>query len=140
MGQANPDMIVVGCDEHLRLVAQSAEGDRMDDPVAIALKGVAWPARRVALSMQPATARGRMAGVGREAHGPCSLSTFWPVVLTKWKEEVPCAASLLMKPCASSLSANGPTSRRLVAFSGEVEADRPFSTEPAGPDFSLAQA
>ena len=38
-------MVAVGGDEHLRLVAQAAEGDRMDDPVAVALEGVARPAR-----------------------------------------------------------------------------------------------
>src|SRR5579862_6569484 len=138
--QANADMIVVRRDEHLGLVAQSTKGDRVDNPVAIALKGIAWPGRAVAFAMEPATARRRIAGVGREAHGPCSLSTFSPAVLTKWKDDVPWAASLLMKSCAASLSANGPTSRRLVALSGTVDAVRPLSTDPAGPDFSLVQA
>ena len=38
MGQPDPEMVAVGRDEHLRLVAQAAEGDRMDDPVAVALE------------------------------------------------------------------------------------------------------
>jgi hypothetical protein len=39
-------MVAVGRDEHLGLVAQAAEGDRMDDPIAVALKDVARTARR----------------------------------------------------------------------------------------------
>jgi hypothetical protein len=38
-------MIAVGGDEHLGLVAKAAEGDRMDNPVAIALEYVTWTAR-----------------------------------------------------------------------------------------------
>ena len=41
MGQADAEMVAVGGDEHLRLVAQAAEGDRMDDAVAVALENVA---------------------------------------------------------------------------------------------------
>src|SRR3546814_11070176 len=43
VGQANAVMIAVGRDEHLRLVAQAAKGERMDDAVAGALKGGARP-------------------------------------------------------------------------------------------------
>jgi hypothetical protein len=46
MGQADAEMIAVGRDEHLRLVSEPAERDGVDDPVAIALKGVARAARR----------------------------------------------------------------------------------------------
>jgi hypothetical protein len=38
-------MIAVGGDENLRLVAQAAEGDGVDDPVAVALEDVARSAR-----------------------------------------------------------------------------------------------
>src|SRR3546814_1242214 len=38
VGQPDAIMLAVGRDEHLRLVAQAAEGDRMDDAVAVALK------------------------------------------------------------------------------------------------------
>ena len=38
-------MIAVGRDEDLGLVAQSSEGNGMDDPVAVALEDVARPAR-----------------------------------------------------------------------------------------------
>ena len=49
-------MVAVGRDEHLGLVAQAAEGDRMDDPVTITLEGVARPARPVgALGVGPAS-------------------------------------------------------------------------------------
>ena len=41
VGQADPEMVAVGRDEDLGLVAQAPERDRMDDPVAVALEGVA---------------------------------------------------------------------------------------------------
>jgi precorrin-6B methylase 1 len=54
MGQANAEVVAVGGDEHLRLVAQAAEGDREDDAVAVALERVALPARAaVILSGDP---------------------------------------------------------------------------------------
>ena len=39
--QAHPEMIAVRRDEHLRLVAQPAKRDRVDDPVAVALENIA---------------------------------------------------------------------------------------------------
>ena len=45
VGQPDAEMVAVGSDEHLRLVAQAAERDRMDDAVAVALKDVARTAR-----------------------------------------------------------------------------------------------
>jgi hypothetical protein len=45
VGEPHPEMIAVGGDEHLRLVAQAAESDRVDDSVAVALKKItraAW--------------------------------------------------------------------------------------------------
>ncbi len=44
VGQADAIMIAIGRDEHLRLVPQPPERDRMDDPVAIALEHRARPA------------------------------------------------------------------------------------------------
>ena len=41
VGEPDPEMIAVGRDEDLGLVPQPAERDRMDDPVAVALEGVA---------------------------------------------------------------------------------------------------
>ena len=50
-------MVAVGRDEHLRLVAQAAEGDRMDDAVAVALEGVALPARAAVVLPEGPAAR-----------------------------------------------------------------------------------
>ena len=50
VGQADPEMVAVGGDEDLGLVAQAAEGDRVDDPVAVALENVARAARAESLS------------------------------------------------------------------------------------------
>jgi hypothetical protein len=43
VGEADPEMVAVRRDENLGLVAEAAEGDRMDDPVAVALEGIARP-------------------------------------------------------------------------------------------------
>ena len=54
-GQADPEMVAVGGHEHLGLVAQAAEGGRMDDAVAVALEDVAraaWAA--IGFRMGPA--------------------------------------------------------------------------------------
>jgi hypothetical protein len=45
MSQPNAKMVTVGRNEHLRLVTQPAEGDRVDDPVPIALKRIALATR-----------------------------------------------------------------------------------------------
>src|SRR5215212_1332364 len=45
VGEPDPKVIAVGCYEDLSLVAKPAEGDRMDDPVAVALKNVTGSAR-----------------------------------------------------------------------------------------------
>jgi hypothetical protein len=59
--QSDPEVVAVGRDEHLRLVAQAAEGDGMDDPVAVALESVARPARTtVRLGMQAAARTRRL--------------------------------------------------------------------------------
>ena len=63
MGQADAEMIAVGGDEHLRLVAQAAERDRMDDAVAVALERIAGAARAdVVLGENPTARRGGMRG------------------------------------------------------------------------------
>jgi hypothetical protein len=55
MGQADAEMVAVGGDEDLRLVAQAAESDRMDDAVAVALENVARaPRATVGFRMGPA--------------------------------------------------------------------------------------
>ena len=61
VGQAHTKMVAVGRDEHLGLVPQSPESDRMDDPVAVALEDVARAARAgVAFGMQAAARSRRM--------------------------------------------------------------------------------
>src|SRR5688500_6081488 len=45
VSEANAEMVAVGRHKHLSLVAQAAETDRMNDAVAVALKGVARAAR-----------------------------------------------------------------------------------------------
>ena len=50
VGQADSKMVAVGGDEHLGLVAEAAEGDRVDDAVAVALENVARAARARVLS------------------------------------------------------------------------------------------
>ena len=43
VGESDPEMVAVGGDEDLGLVAEPPERDRMDDAVAVALEGVARP-------------------------------------------------------------------------------------------------
>jgi hypothetical protein len=45
VSQANTEMVSIRSNENLRLVAEAAEGDGMDDPVPVALEGVAGAAR-----------------------------------------------------------------------------------------------
>ena len=82
VGQADAEMVAVGGDEHLRLVAQAAEGDRMDDAVAVALEGVALPARaavdpprRPCRAIVKGARQGRAEGV---IWGEVSRSSGWP--------------------------------------------------------------
>src|SRR5689334_2346297 len=63
VSQANAEMIAVGGDEHLRLVAEPAERDGVDDAVAVALENIARPTgSEVMLGMKAAT----------RPIGPCS--------------------------------------------------------------------
>ena len=48
VGQSDAVMIAIGSDEHLGLVAQTAEGDRMNNPVAVTLILAARPPRQIA--------------------------------------------------------------------------------------------
>ena len=57
MGQPDPEMVAVWGDEYLRLVSQAAEGNRMNNPVAVALENVAGPARRPVLLGEGPAAR-----------------------------------------------------------------------------------
>jgi hypothetical protein len=44
MCQADTEMVTIGRYKNLRLVAQAAERDRMDDTVAVALENITWSA------------------------------------------------------------------------------------------------
>ena len=68
--EANAKVVAVGSDEHLGLAGEATEGDRVDDPVAVALEGAARPAAAFVLLRELAPARlGRIGGVGGERHG-----------------------------------------------------------------------
>jgi hypothetical protein len=56
MRQPHAEMIAIGRQEYLRLVAQTAKADRMDDPVAVALEGVPWAAHPLLFLMEAAAA------------------------------------------------------------------------------------
>jgi hypothetical protein len=59
VGEANPVVVAVGSDEHLRLVAQSPESDGVDDPVAVALEQVPRSTRPVVIFRMRAAPRPR---------------------------------------------------------------------------------
>ena len=66
MGQADAVMVPVRSDEHLGLVTQAAEGNRMNHPVAVALEGAAWSARKRLLDRElPPAALRRITGERR---------------------------------------------------------------------------
>jgi len=63
VGQADTVMIAIRRDEHLRLVAEAAKGNRMDNPVAVALENVARAARfPTRFGVEPSAAGFRIAG------------------------------------------------------------------------------
>jgi hypothetical protein len=65
VGQANPEMIAVWRDKHLRLVTEAAEGNRMDDPVPVALECRPWSAcTTVRFHVQTAKAAFGLTGIG----------------------------------------------------------------------------
>ena len=75
VGQPDPEMVAVGGDEHLGLVAQAAEGDRMDDAVAVALEDVARAARAgIDLSMKASARSRRLRGNAAGRLIPCRVA------------------------------------------------------------------
>jgi len=105
-------MVAVGGDEHLRLVAQAAERDRVDDAVAVALKRVARAARAaVGFRETPAArtigVRGERFG---EFHGLESFLTGCPSGLVQLKPLMRASARLATKVSLSSPDLNGPIS------------------------------
>jgi hypothetical protein len=55
-------MVPVRRDEHLRLVSEAAERDRVDQPVAVALEYIAGPARPATILGVKPSARSLRAG------------------------------------------------------------------------------
>jgi hypothetical protein len=55
VSEANPKMIPVGRDEHLRLVTKPSEGDGVDDAITIALERIPRPARLAVRHLIPPT-------------------------------------------------------------------------------------
>ena len=114
VGQADPEMVAVGRDEHLGLVAQAAEGDRMDDPVAVALEDVARAARPgVCFRMGPA-ARSLWAARRElwKRHSVGSFLIVWPGGLVQLNASTRTLSRSSTKIFASSLLRNGPISSR----------------------------
>jgi hypothetical protein len=56
--QAHPVMVAIGRDEDLRLVPETAERDRVDQPIAITLENVPGTARTMILFRMKAAAGG----------------------------------------------------------------------------------
>ncbi len=50
-------MVTIGGNEHLGLVPQPAKGNRVDDPVAVALEGIALSARSPVILRENPAAR-----------------------------------------------------------------------------------
>jgi hypothetical protein len=74
VGQADAEMIAIGGDEHLGLVAQAAEGGAVDDAVAVALEGGAGGGQRFRV-----TAAARVGGVGGIAGAIRRAGTLTPL-------------------------------------------------------------
>jgi hypothetical protein len=67
VGEPDPEMVPVGSDEDLGLVAEPPERDRVDDPVAVPLESVARPAPgSFGLAVEPPPRPGRIAGQARK--------------------------------------------------------------------------
>ena len=87
VGEADAEMIAVRRDEDLGLVAEPAERDGMDDPVAVALEGVAGaPLPALAFTVKPPAAGGRIGGeMAERPHLAPSFSIFCPAALVQAK-------------------------------------------------------
>src|SRR3546814_12975674 len=122
-------MIAVGRDEHLRLVAQAAKGDRMDDAVAVALKGVARPPDDAAgfIVIPPARPR-RVTGARGTRHS--SGSTGSPASLSKRKPSPSAFLYSTRHACAPLRSSNGPTTQPRVWPQTPVQPPFPSNHPP----------
>src|SRR5690606_13424598 len=100
---------------------------RMDDAVAVALKGVAGPALGVRpFRVEPPAAGIGAAGPGR-SHFTASLLIFCPGSLVKTKPSTPSFFTRLTKSRASRAFLNGPASSRLVALNGTHQPPLPLN-------------
>ena len=114
VGQADAEVIAVGCDEHLRLVAKSSESDRMDDPVAVALEDVARAPRTESGSRwrRPRDAAGCAATpAGTSFRAEWHNLIRWGIAALEG-ELTPTVRRSSAKVSASLLLRNGPTSKR----------------------------
>ena len=114
VGQPHAIMVAVGSDEHLGLLAQAAETDRMDDPVAVALENVTRAARtRVRFGMKAAARLGRLRG---DRFGKLHSVAIGTIVsegeLVQRNALIPSDRRSSAKVWASEELRNGPISRR----------------------------
>src|SRR5260221_1719524 len=112
--QPHPIMIAVGRHEHLGLVAQAPERDRVDQPIAIALEDIACTARATAILGVEPSARSFGAGCNkrRKFHSPASgaIRSAWEFV--KFDAGMPTVSKSSASVSASERPRNGPTSSR----------------------------
>ena len=84
MGEPRAVMVALVIDEDLGLVVQPAEGGRVEDAVAVAAEGRAGRAR--GLIVEPAAARPRIGGIGRE---PSPRAGTFPSPSPAWSIDKP---------------------------------------------------
>jgi hypothetical protein len=122
VGQPDAIMVAIGGDKDLSLVAQPAEGNAVDDPVAIALKIVTRAARDIALFIvQPSPTVGRIACIAVQPGHLVSSLTSTPSALAHAKPSPPPLRKSASKALAALKSSNGPTTSRRVLPQGEVQ-------------------
>src|SRR5258705_7888141 len=114
VSQPNAEMIPVGRDEHLGLVAEAAEGDRMDDAVAVALEDVARPARGgIDLGMKASARSRRLRGnAAGKAHSVPSGTILSDSELVQLNASMPTVSRSALKVSASDVPRNGPITSR----------------------------
>ena len=156
MGQANPEMIAVGGDEYLRLVAQAAEGDRMDDPVAVALEERRAGPRGPRSSSAKARPRDCEGCAARAFASVIVLESFSILILAgvrvQLKPSTPSFSSLLTKAWAVRLAveradqqpeiilALGDIARPRLEQLARLGATASYTRSPSGPGWSRRPA
>ncbi len=114
VSQPDTEMVAVGGDEYLRLVAQAAKGDRVDDAVAVALEDIARAARSgVGFRVEAATRLGRKRrNAWAKAHSVPSGTIWSDSELVQLNESMSTDFRSSAKICASDGPRNGPISSR----------------------------